>query len=68
MPKVIDGMKQAVKWYVEGKLKPVITETVPFDAAALQRAFAAFMKGEINVGKVVVKCDRRASFRAPASD
>jgi NADPH2:quinone reductase len=56
--KVIDGMKQAVMWYEQGKLKPIITETVPFDAAALQQAFDAFMKGTNNVGKVVVKCNR----------
>ena len=32
---------------------------VPFDPAALQRAFDAFSKGINNVGKVVVHCDRR---------
>jgi len=58
MSKVIDGQKQAVSWYEEGKLRPVITETVLFDAAALQQAFDAFMKGINNVGKVVVKCNR----------
>ena len=57
--KLIDGLKQAVSWYEEGKLKPVITETVPFEAAALQQAFDAFLKGINNVGKVVVRCSRQ---------
>ena len=52
--KLINGLKQAVSWYEEGKLKPVITETVRFDAAALQQTFDVFMKGINNVGKVVV--------------
>lgn len=56
--KVSDGMKQAVTWYEEGKLKPIITETVPFDTAALQQAFDAFVKGINNVGKVVIACNR----------
>jgi hypothetical protein len=56
--KLINGLKQAVTWYEEGKLKPVITATVPFDAAALQQAFDAHMKGMNNMGKVVVKCNR----------
>lgn len=54
--KLNDVLKQAVVWYKEGKLKPVITATVPFDAAALQRALEDFVKGVNNVGKVVVKC------------
>lgn len=53
--KLNDGLKQAVSWYEEGKLKPIITETVPFTATALQQAFEAFIKGTNNVGKVVVK-------------
>jgi NADPH:quinone reductase len=57
--KLIDGLRQAVSWYEEGKLHPVITETVPFEAAALQRAFDAFLKGTNNVGKVVVTCSRQ---------
>jgi NADPH:quinone reductase-like Zn-dependent oxidoreductase len=55
--KLVDGLRQAVSWYEEEKLKPVITETVPFEAAALQQAFEAFLKGINNVGKVVVKCN-----------
>jgi len=54
--KLIDGQKQAVAWYAEGKLRPVITQTVPFDAAALQQAFEDFRNGKSNVGKVVVQC------------
>lgn len=45
-------------WFDEGKLKPVITRTVPFDAAALQGAFGEFVKGTNNVGKVVVRCGK----------
>ena len=56
MPKVVDGQKQAVTWYEQGKVRPIITETVPFDATALGRAFDAFAKGINNVGKVVVRC------------
>jgi NADPH:quinone reductase-like Zn-dependent oxidoreductase len=56
--KLIDGYKQAVAWYEKGKLKPVITQTIAFDAAALQWAFEGFLKGTINVGKVVVKCSQ----------
>ena len=55
-PKVAEGLRQAVLWYEEGKLKPVITQVVPFDSAALQRAFEDFLRGTINVGKVVVQC------------
>ena len=54
--KLTHGMKQAVSWYKNGHLKPVITETVPFEAAALQQAFEAFLKGTNNLGKVVVRC------------
>ncbi len=54
--KVLDGMKSAVQWYDEGKLKPVITEVVLFDPVALQLAFEEFLNGTNNVGKVVVKC------------
>jgi NADPH:quinone reductase len=56
--KLRDGMRQAVTWYEEGKVKPVVTATVPFDAAALQQAFGAFISGTINVGKVIVQCSR----------
>jgi NADPH2:quinone reductase len=55
MPKIIEGMRRAVTWYEENKLRPFVTETVPFDAAALQTAFDAFLNGTINVGKVVVQ-------------
>jgi NADPH2:quinone reductase len=56
MWKVVDGEKQALKWYAQGKVKPYITEIVSFDAMALQQAFDAFTKGINNVGKVVVQC------------
>jgi NADPH2:quinone reductase len=56
MPKVAEGLRQAVRWYEEGKLRPVITQVVPFDPAALQKAFEDFLRGTINVGKVVVRC------------
>jgi NADPH:quinone reductase-like Zn-dependent oxidoreductase len=59
--KLIDGLRQAVSWYEEGKLKPVITETVPFDAAVLQQTFEAFLRGTNNVGKVVVQCSQAES-------
>ena len=53
--KLRDGLKQAVVWYEEDKLKPIVTATVPFEAAALQKTFEAFLKGTNNVGKVVVE-------------
>ncbi len=53
---VIQGLEQAVRWTEEGKLKAEITKIVPFDPVALQQAFEAFSRGEINVGKVVVRC------------
>jgi len=56
MPKVLEGMPQAVRWYEAGRLKPEITEAVPFDARALQQAFEAFLQGASNVGKVIVRC------------
>ena len=31
-------------------------DIVPFGPVALQQAFEAFSRGEINVGKVVVRC------------
>jgi NADPH:quinone reductase len=59
MSEVVEGMRRAVAWYAEGKLSPMITETVPFDAAALQRAFDEFVNGTNNVGKIVVACRPR---------
>jgi len=53
---VIQGLEQAVRWTEEGKLKAEITTVVPFDPAALQGALEAFSRGEINVGKAVVRC------------
>ena len=53
---VIQGLEQAVRWTEEGKLKAEITKIVPFDPVSLQQAFEAFSRGEINVGKVVVRC------------
>ena len=57
--KLVSGMKQAVLWYEEGKLKPVVTQIVPFDPQQLQEAFEAFLGGKNNVGKVVVRCGRQ---------
>jgi NADPH:quinone reductase-like Zn-dependent oxidoreductase len=54
--KLTDGLKQAVSWYENGQLRPVITATILFDATALQEAFDAFLNGTNNVGKVVVRC------------
>lgn len=54
-PKLFDGLQKAVNWYNEGKLRPWITQTIAFGATALQLAFDEFVKGTINVGKVVVK-------------
>lgn len=56
MWKVLDGQKQALMWYEEGKMKPFITGIVPFNPASLQQAFDDFAKGITNVGKVIVKC------------
>jgi NADPH:quinone reductase-like Zn-dependent oxidoreductase len=55
---LLGGPKRAVSWYTEGKLRPLITQTVPFEANALQAAFDAFLKGTNNVGKVIVQCGR----------
>ena len=56
LPEVVEGQRRAIGWYEEGKLRPVITEVVPFDAGALQKAFGDFLAGVNNFGKVVVKC------------
>jgi NADPH2:quinone reductase len=56
LPEVIDGQKRAIGWYEEGKLRPVITRVVPFEAGALQTAFEEFGRGVNNTGKLVVKC------------
>ena len=56
--KLAAGMKQAVLWYEEGKLKPVVTQIVPFAPESLQGAFEAFLGGINNVGKIVVQCGR----------
>lgn len=36
-------------------LKPIVTQVIPFDAMALQKALGDFASGTINVGKVVVE-------------
>ena len=56
--KLAAGMKQAVLWYEEGKLKPVVTQIVPFAPESLQGDFEAFLGGINNVGKIVVRCGR----------
>ena len=56
LPELMEGQRRAIGWYEEGKLRPVITQTVPFEAAALQKAFEDFRSGVNNAGKVVVKC------------
>ena len=47
------SMVDAVTWYESGKVRPVITATVPFEAKALQSALDDFLSGKNNVGKVV---------------
>lgn len=59
MPEIVEGQHRAITWYEEAKLRRVITSVVPFDARALQQASDAFLRGTNNVGKVVVKVDRR---------
>ena len=54
--KLFAGMKQGVQWYEEGKLKPAVTQIVPFGARHLQEAFDDFARGSNNVGKVIVQC------------
>jgi NADPH:quinone reductase-like Zn-dependent oxidoreductase len=54
--KLLAGLKQAVLWYEEGKLKPLVTQIVPFDPQSLQGTFEAFLGGINNVGKIVVQC------------
>ena len=56
LPEIAEGQRRAVGWFEAGKLRPVITSVVPFEAAALQKAFDDFRDGTTNVGKVVVKC------------
>lgn len=53
------GLRQAVEWHKEEKVKPVVTQIVPFDPHQLQEAFDAFLEGSNNVGEIVVQCDRQ---------
>lgn len=53
--KLVEGLEQAVRWYEEGRLKPHVTQVVPFDPAELQRAFEGFGAG---TGKIVVRCEK----------
>ena len=55
LPEVMEGQKRAIGWYEEGKVRPIITSTVPFEAGALQQAFEDFGRGKTNVGKTVLK-------------
>lgn len=54
-PLVAKSFDRAVEWYAAGKLKPIVTQVIPFDALALQNALGDFGNGQINVGKVVVE-------------
>jgi len=54
-PLVAKGYDRAVEWFETGKLKPIVTKVIPFDAIALQKALGDFASGTINVGKVVVE-------------
>jgi NADPH:quinone reductase-like Zn-dependent oxidoreductase len=56
LPEVMEGQRRAIAWYEQGKLRPVITSVIPFEAEALQAAFDDFLRGVNNVGKVVVAC------------
>jgi NADPH2:quinone reductase len=54
--RLIHGLRQAVGWHREGKLRPHITAVLPFDAQALQRVFDSVVKEKKSlVGKVVLK-------------
>jgi len=53
--KVRKGWEAAVTWYGEGKLKPHINSTIPFEAKALQKALDDIAGGKANVGKAVLK-------------
>lgn len=53
---LVEGMKRAVLWHEEGKVKPFVTQDISFDAPSLQKALDDFLAGKINVGKVVVRC------------
>ena len=49
------GLEQAVAWFEQGALKALVTQIVPFEANALQRAFEALLSGKSNAGKIVVQ-------------
>ena len=46
--------EQAKRWYTEGKVKPHVTEVVPFEAKALQKAFVDRLNQKSGIGKSVV--------------
>ena len=50
-------LEVGVDYWVEGTVKPRITQELPFEAAALQRVLDEMFRGNNNVGKVVVKVD-----------
>jgi NADPH:quinone reductase len=54
-PLVAKGLDRAVEWYESGKLRPIVTQVIPFNSLALQKALGDFASGTINVGKVVVE-------------
>ena len=55
--KVRKGLEAAVGWYSEGKVKPHVNSTLPFEAKALQKALEDITEGRNNVGKVVMKVE-----------
>ena len=46
---------QAAAWCKEGKVQPYVSEVVPFEAKALQKAFDDKMSQKSSIGKSVVK-------------
>ena len=58
LPKVVDGLRRAVEWHREGKVRPCITAVVPLDAVAVQQVFEPYVKQKKSiVGKIVVKVE-----------
>ena len=53
--KMREALDKAAKWYEEGKVKPLVSAVVPFEAKALQKALDDINSGKSSVGKTVVK-------------